>query len=160
MLVDGYNVIFAWPELRELAEKNIDGARGKLQDILCNYQAIRQMEVIVVFDAYRVAGHGTEFLDYQNIHVVYTKEAETADYYIEHFAHENSKKYDITVVTSDGLEQVIIRGAGCALISSREFEQEVENANRSLRQEYLENGKKDSGKTYLGEFLPDMEQDT
>jgi len=159
LLVDGYNVIFAWPQLRELAEKNIDGARGKLQDILCNYQAIRQVEVIVVFDAYRVAGHGTEFLDYQNIHVVYTKEAETADYYIEHFAHENSKKYDITVVTSDGLEQVIIRGAGCALISSREFEQEVENANKALRQEYLENEKKDSGKTYLGEFLPKMDQD-
>jgi len=157
LLVDGYNVIFAWQELRELAEKNIDGARGKLQDILCNYQAIRQMEVIVVFDAYRVAGHGTEFLDYQNIHVVYTKEAETADYYIEHFAHENSKKYDITVVTSDGLEQVIIRGAGCALVSSREFEQEVENASQSFRQDYIENTKKESGKTYLGEFLPDIE---
>jgi len=157
LLVDGYNVIFAWQELRELAEKNIDGARGKLQDILCNYQAIRQMEVIVVFDAYRVEGHGTEFLDYQNIHVVYTKEAETADYYIEHFAHENSKKYDITVVTSDGLEQVIIRGAGCALMSSREFEAEVENASKSLRQDYLENSKAESGKTYLGEFLPEFD---
>lgn len=153
LLVDGYNVIFAWQELRELAEKNIDGARGKLQDILCNYQAIRQTEVIVVFDAYRVTGHGTEFLDYQNIHVVYTKEAETADYYIEHFAHENSKKYDITVVTSDGLEQVIIRGAGCALMSSREFEAEVENASKTFSKEYIENTKKDSGKTYLGEFM-------
>ncbi len=157
LLVDGYNVIFAWQELRELAEKNIDGARGKLQDILCNYQAIRQMEVIVVFDAYRVEGHGTEFLDYQNIHVVYTKEAETADYYIEHFAHENSKKYDITVVTSDGLEQVIIRGAGCALMSSREFETEVENASKTLRQDYLENSKAESGKTYLGEFIPELD---
>lgn len=154
LLVDGYNVIFAWEQLRELAEKNIDGARGKLQDILCNYQAICQMEVIVVFDAYRVAGHGTEFLDYQNIHVVYTKEAETADYYIEHFAHENSKKYDITVVTSDGLEQVIIRGAGCALMSSREFETEVEKASKAFRQEYIDTTKKDSGKTYLGEFMP------
>ena len=157
LLVDGYNVIFAWQELRELAEKNIDGARGKLQDILCNYQAIRQTEVIVVFDAYRVAGHGTEFLDYQNIHVVYTKEAETADYYIEHFAHENSKKYDITVVTSDGLEQVIIRGAGCALMSSREFEKEVENASKTFTNEYVETIKKDSGKMYLGEFMPDID---
>ena len=155
LLVDGYNVIFAWQELKELAEKNIDGARGKLMDILCNYQAIRQIEVILVFDAYRVAGHATEFSDYQNIHVVYTKEAETADFYIEHFAHENSKKYDITVVTSDGLEQVIIRGAGCALISSREFEAEVENVCKAFRQEYLEKKKKESDKTYLGEFLPE-----
>ena len=89
--------------------------------------------------------------------MVYTKEAETADYYIEHFAHENSKKYDITVVTSDGLEQVIIRGAGCALMSSREFEAEVENASKSLRQDYLENSKAESGKTYLGEFLPEFD---
>ena len=157
LLVDGYNVIFAWPELRELAEVNIDGARGKLQDILCNYQAIGQVEVILVFDAYRVEGHGTEFLDYQNIHVVYTKEAETADYYIEHFAHENSKKYDITVVTSDGLEQVIIRGAGCALISSREFEAEVQNASAGFAREYEQKARKESTKTYLGEFMPDVE---
>ena len=152
LLVDGYNVIFAWQELKELAEKNIDGARGALMDLLCNYQAICGMEVILVFDAYRVEGHATEFLDYQNIHVVYTKEAETADYYIEHFAHENSKRYDITVVTSDGLEQVIIRGAGCALISSREFETELKRSQDSFRREYLEKPKKDD-KIYLGEFL-------
>ena len=154
LLVDGYNVIFAWQELKELAQKSIDGARGALMDLLCNYQAICGMEVILVFDAYRVEGHATEFLDYQNIHVVYTKEAETADYYIEHFAHENSKRYDITVVTSDGLEQVIIRGAGCALISSREFETEVKRALDSFRQEYLNRTKKESDKTYLGEFIP------
>ena len=152
LLVDGYNVIFAWQELKELAQKSIDGARGALMDLLCNYQAICGMEVILVFDAYRVEGHATEFLDYQNIHVVYTKEAETADYYIEHFAHENSKRYDITVVTSDGLEQVIIRGAGCALISSREFEKEVKRSQDSFRQEYLEKPKKED-KIYLGEFL-------
>lgn len=153
LLVDGYNVIFAWEELRELAEKNIDGARGALMDILCDYQAICQMEVILVFDAYRVAGHATEFCDYQNIHVVYTKEAETADYYIEHFAHENSRKYDITVVTSDGLEQVIIRGAGCGLISSREFEEEVKRRKDSFRKEYEEKAKKETDKIYLGDFL-------
>ena len=89
--------------------------------------------------------------------MVYTKEAETADYYIEHFAHENSKKYDITVVTSDGLEQVIIRGAGCALMSSREFEKEVENASKTFTNEYVETIKKDSGKMYLGEFMPDID---
>ena len=153
LLVDGYNVIFAWKELKELAEKNIDGARGALLDILCNYQAICRMEVICVFDAYRVEGHPTEFSDYHNIHVVYTKEAETADYYIEHFAHENSKRYDITVVTSDGLEQVIIRGAGCALLSSREFEEEIRRSQENFRDEYEQKAKKENGKIYLGDFF-------
>ena len=122
LLVDGYNVIFAWKELAEIARVNIDGARGRLLDIMCNYQAICGQNVIVVFDAYRLSNHATEFLDYNNIHVVYTRTAETADHYIEHFAHEHGRKYDITVATSDGLEQIIIRGAGCKLVSSREFE--------------------------------------
>ena len=130
ILVDGYNVIFAWNELKELAKINLDGARGKLQDILCNYQAIVDVPLIVVFDAYRLEGHPTEVSDYHNIHVVFTREAETADQYIERFAHENAKKYDITVVTSDGLEQIIILGQGCTLISAREFEQEVKRAAR------------------------------
>lgn len=92
LLVDGYNIIFAWQELKELAAVNIDSARGRLLDILCNYQGSRQCELIVVFDAYRVKGHVTEFTDYYNIHVVYTKEAETADAYIEKFAHEKWQK--------------------------------------------------------------------
>lgn len=125
LLVDGYNVIFAWEELNELAKVNIDGARGRLMDILCDYQGIRKCHLIVVFDAYRVKGHPTEISDYHNIHVVYTKEAETADQFIEKFAHENGRKYDVTVATSDGLEQIIIRGQGCGLISAREFEKEV-----------------------------------
>ena len=128
LLVDGYNVIFAWKDLKELAAVNIDGARGRLLDILCNYQAICGENIIVVFDAYRLSNHPTEFLDYHNIHVVYTRTAETADHYIEHFAHEHGKKYDITVATSDGLEQVIIRGQGCKLVSSREFEQLVKES--------------------------------
>ncbi len=122
LLVDGYNVIFAWKELADIARVNIDGARGRLLDIMCNYQGITGINLIVVFDAYRLNNHQTEFLDYNNIHVVYTRTAETADHYIEHFAHEHGKKYDITVATSDGLEQIIIRGAGCKLVSSREFE--------------------------------------
>lgn len=138
LLVDGYNVIFAWEELKELAQVNVDSARGKLMDILCNYQGIRQCELIVVFDAYRVKGHDTEVLDYHNIHVVYTKEAETADQYIEKFAHENGRKYRVTVVTSDGLEQIIIRGQGCALISSREFQEEVLRAAENLREKLQE----------------------
>ena len=113
LLVDGYNIIFAWEELKVLAQTDIAAARGKLMDILCNYQGFHKCELILVFDAYRVANHKTEILDYHNIHVVYTKEAETADQYIEKFAHENGKKYRITVATSDGLEQIIIRGAGC-----------------------------------------------
>ncbi len=136
LLVDGYNVIFAWEELGALAAENIDGARGRLLDILCNYQGMQGCQVIAVFDAYRVKGHKTEIFDYHNIHVVYTKEAETADAYIEKFAHENSKKYHITVATSDGLEQIIIRGAGCDLLSARELKQRIEQGERSLREQY------------------------
>ena len=137
LLVDGYNIIFAWKELRELAEENIDGARGRLLDILCNYQAMKNCEVIAVFDAYRLQGHAAEIYDYHNIHVVFTREAETADQYIERFAHEKGRKYYVRVATSDGIEQVIIRGAGCTLVSAREFEQEVKAAEEQLRKEYL-----------------------
>lgn len=137
LLVDGYNIIYAWEELKELARLNIDGARGRLLDIMCNYQGMKKNQIIVVFDAYRVAGHATEYTDYHNIHVVYTKEAETADQYIERFAHENGRKYNVTVATSDGLEQIIIRGQGCALISAREFEKEVKQAEEDFRKEFL-----------------------
>ena len=153
LLVDGYNIIFAWEELKTLAETTIDGARGRLQDILCNYQGMKRCEVIVVFDAYRVKGHDTEILDYHNIHVVYTKEAETADQYIEKFAHEHGSKYDVTVATSDGLEQIIIRGQGCKLLSAREFEAEVKAMEANLRQDYLE--KQPAGRNLLGDVLPD-----
>ncbi len=136
LLVDGYNVIFAWDDLKELAAVNIDGARGKLMDILCNYQAICKCELIVVFDAYRVKGHDTEISDYHNIHVVFTKEAETADQYIEKFAHQNGRKYNVTVATSDGLEQIIIRGQGCNLISSRELKEEIDRATKDIMQKF------------------------
>ena len=125
LLVDGYNIIYAWEDLKELSDANMDAARGKLMDVLCNYQGIKKCELIVVFDAYRVKGHETEVMDYHNIHVVYTKEAETADQYIEKFAHEHGRKYDVTVATSDGLEQIIIRGQGCRLLSAREFQKEI-----------------------------------
>lgn len=134
LLVDGYNVIFAWEELKELAKVSIEAARDKLMDILCNYQGFHKCELILVFDAYRVANHKTEILDYHNIHVVYTKEAETADQYIEKFAHENGKKYRITVATSDGLEQIIIRGAGCRLLSARDFEADVKRSEQAIRE--------------------------
>ncbi len=136
LLVDGYNLIYAWPELREVLEVNLDGARGKLLDILSNYKAMTDYNVIAVFDAYRVKGHEVTASDYLNIHQVFTAEAQTADAYIERFTHEHGKKYDITVVTSDGLEQVIIRGAGARLISSREFIEEVELRAIKLREEF------------------------
>ena len=138
LLVDGYNIIFAWDELKELARENMDAARGILLDKLCNYQGMKQMEVIAVFDAYRVAGHQTECSDYHNIHVVFTKEAETADQYIEKFAHTNASKYQVTVATSDGLEQIIIRGEGCRLLSARDLHAEMELSGKQLRESYLE----------------------
>ena len=141
LLVDGYNVIFAWDDLRALAEENMDGARGRLLDILCDYQAVRKCCVIAVFDAYRIKGHPTETLDYQNIHVVDTKGAETADRYIEKFAHENGRKYHITVATSDGLEQIIIRGQGCTLISARELQKEITSCRQNVMEEFSQNHK-------------------
>ena len=136
LLVDGYNIIFAWDELKELAKVSIDGARGRLMDILCNYQGIRKCHLILVFDAYRVQGHDTEIFDFHNIHVVYTKEAETADQYIEKFAYEHGNKDEVTVATSDGLEQIIIRGKGCALYSARELKEEIERASEEIQRAY------------------------
>ncbi len=136
LLVDGYNLIYAWPELKAVLDVNLDGARGKLLDILSNYKAMTDYEVIAVFDAYKVKGHEVTASDYLNIHQVFTAEAQTADAYIERFTHEHGKKYDITVVTSDGLEQVIIRGAGARLFSSRDFIEEVERKAAELREQY------------------------
>lgn len=135
LLVDGYNIIFAWKELKELADINLDSARDKLLDILSDYHGTRTGNMIVVFDAYRVKGHQTEIMDYQNIHVVYTKEAETADAFIEKFAHDNKQKYDITVATSDHLEQIIITGQGCKLLSARELEQMVDQKKKEIREQ-------------------------
>lgn len=142
LLVDGYNVIFAWEDLKDLAQVSIDGARGKLLDILCDYQGMKKCNLIVVFDAYRVQGHKTEISTYHNIHVVFTKEAETADQYIEKFAHENGKKYNVMVATSDGLEQIIIRGQGCRLLSARELKDEIERTKKTLFEEHPQESKK------------------
>lgn len=138
MLVDGYNVIFAWDSLRELAEQNIDAARDRLMDILVNYSSYQKYTLILVFDAYKLKGHTTEIMEYHNIYVVYTKEAETADRYIEKTAHEIGHKYRVTVVTSDGMEQVIIRSAGCILMSSKELFEDVQRVEREIRKEHIE----------------------
>ncbi len=147
LLVDGYNIIFAWEELRELSKVTIDGARQKLMDILCNYQGYRKCTLILVFDAYKVTGNTGEAIDYHNIHVVYTKEAETADQYIEKLAHKIGRQYNVTVATSDGLEQLIIYGQGCHLMSARDLKEEVAWANEQIREEKAKLEK--SGKNYL-----------
>ena len=108
LLVDGYNIIFAWDELRELSEIDLAAARGKLADILCNYQGYRKCTLILVFDAYKVEGNPGEISKYHNIHIVYTKEAETADQYIEKTVRKISRNHHVVVATSDALEQVII----------------------------------------------------
>lgn len=157
LLVDGYNIIHAWPELAELMDENMEGARMKLLDLLSNYQGIRKCQIIAVFDAYRVQGHREELIDYYNVHMIYTREAQTADQYIEKFAHDNKKKYDITVATSDGLQQMIIRGAGCSLLSARELKSEIEEANERIRKEYQEF--RGRGRNHLADALsPEIKQ--
>lgn len=150
LLVDGYNIIYAWDSLRELAQENLDGARGRLMDILSNYQGRRQIHLILVFDAYKVKGNPGSTVRYNNIDVVYTKEAETADQYIEKVTHEIGGKYRVRVATSDGLEQLIIMGAGAIRVSAREFQEEVMAVSEELRQMYLDNRTEPSGeKNYL-----------
>lgn len=134
LLVDGYNVIFAWEELNELAKASIDAARNKLMDILSNYQGFTGCTLILVFDAYKVKGSQGEVQKYHNIYVVYTKEAETADQYIEKTTHEIGRKYKVTVATSDALEQVIVMGQGAYRMSARDFYEEVERTEKQIRE--------------------------
>ena len=151
LLVDGYNVIHAWDDLKELARDNFEAARNKLMDILCNYQGYKKCTLILVFDAYKVEGFTMEVQKYHNIHVVYTKEAETADQYIEKVVHEIGRKYHVTVVTSDGIEQIVTLGQGGTLISAREFRQEVEIVRKQIQEEIEE--RKESSKNYLFNHL-------
>ena len=136
LLVDGYNVIFAWDSLRSLAENDLDIARRRLQDTLCNYAGYRRCTVILVFDAYKVKGGVGSVERYHNIHVVYTREAETADMYIEKTTHELGRKHRVRVVSSDGAEQIIILGSGGLRVSARAFEKEVAAVEAEIR-EYL-----------------------
>lgn len=138
LLVDGYNIIFAWEDLRDMARDNVDGARTKLMDILCNYQGCIQDTLILVYDAYKVKGNPGTVQKYHNIHVVYTKEAETADQYIEKVVHRIGRKYQVTVATSDALEQVIIWGQGAARMSAQELRREVESQTRQRLEEWQE----------------------
>ena len=153
LLVDGYNIIFAWEELKDLADTDLGAARDKLMDILSNYQGYTNYILILVFDAYKVEGNNREIFQYHNIHVVYTKEAETADQYIEKTAHELGGKYRVTVATSDALEQIIIRGQGCGLLSARELREEIRQIESQIRSEYL--NKRKGQKNYLFNYLDD-----
>ena len=143
LLVDGYNIIFAWPELNELSKDNLDSARRKLMDILCNYQGYKGCNLILVFDAYKVKGNPGSVEKYHNIYVVYTKEAETADQYIEKTVHDmhqtppNKGRYRVTVATSDALEQMIVWGNGAQRISALGFKADIENASQGIKMENL-----------------------
>ena len=155
LLVDGYNIIFSWEELNELSKTNIAAARQKLMDVLCNYQGFKKCTLILVFDAYKVEGFQGEVQKYHNIHVVYTKEAETADQYIEKTVHEIAKKYKVTVATSDATEQVIIWGAGAMRLSAQGLLQEVQETNKEIHR-LLQEAKKPGREGILKGLPPEV----
>lgn len=157
LLVDGYNIIFSWEELNELAKENIHAACDKLMDILSNYQGYRKCTLILVFDAYKVEGHVEEIITYHNIYVVYTKEAETADQYIEKTVHRIGRQYQVTVATSDGLEQVIIMGQGAHRISAQGLKKEIEDTEKTAREEWHQC--RQSSKTYLFDHMSEEMQE-
>ena len=152
LLVDGYNIIFSWDELRDLSEVNITSARNALMDILSNYQGYKKDTVILVFDAYKVEGNPGQVFKYHNIYVVYTKEAETADRYIEKTVHRMNRKYEVTVATSDALEQVIILGQGGQRLSAQGLKEEVEQTCREIRKILEE--RRETDKNYLLKDIP------
>ena len=151
LLVDGYNIIHSWPELKELAKDNLDAARTRLIDIMCNYQGYKKCILILVFDAYKVKNNLGSSYKCHNIYIVYTKEAQTADMYIERTTHELASKYNITVATSDALEQLIVLGQGGKRISSRELRLEVERLDKEKLEEYRR--KQAKGYNYLLEDI-------
>ena len=157
LLVDGYNIIFSWEELNELAKENIHAACDKLMDVLSNYQGYRKCTLILVFDAYKVEGHVEEIITYHNIYVVYTKEAETADQYIEKTVHRIGRQYQVTVATSDGLEQVIIMGQGAHRISAQGLKKEIEDTEKTAREEWHQ--RRQSSKTYLFDHMSEEMQE-
>ena len=157
LLVDGYNIIFSWEELNELAKENIHAACDKLMDILSNYQGYRKCTLILVFDAYKVEGHVEEIIPYHNIYVVYTKEAETADQYIEKTVHRIGRQYQVTVATSDGLEQVIIMGQGAHRISAQGLKKEIEDTEKTAREEWHQ--RRQRRKTYLFDHMSEEMQE-
>lgn len=138
LLVDGYNIVFAWPELRRLSEDNLEAARVRLADILCNYQGYKKNEIILVFDGYKSKGSEGSVIHYHNIDIVYTKEAQTADQFIELVSARMGREFQIRVATSDALEQMIILARGASRMSARELWKEVKDVEESIRKTYEE----------------------
>ncbi len=138
LLIDGYNIIHAWDELSEIAADNLEDARDKLLDIMSNYKGFIKSEVIVVFDAYKVKNNKGTVYTHRNIQVVYTKEAETADHYIERTTKQLVNEYSVKVATSDYLEQIIIMGAGAIRVTPRELQAYIEDAKARGRQKLEE----------------------
>ncbi|HCM91672.1 MAG TPA: translation elongation factor G, partial [Lachnospiraceae bacterium] len=151
LVVDGYNIVHAWSELKELAAINLDGARDRLIDIMSNLKGAIDDEIILVFDAYKVKGRTASEQKIGNVKVVFTEEDETADSYIERFAAENGRKYDVTVATSDNLEGGLARGSSCRLISARELERYVRDRVQELTGNYTAANRE--GKIYLSDFM-------
>ena len=133
LLADGYNLLFSWDDLKELAHRDLAAARQKLMDTLCNYQGFTQSTVILVFDAYKVPGGAGEVERYHNIYVVYTREAETADMFIEKATYGLAERHRVRVATSDGMEQLIILGHGALRVSAAAFQQEVAAVEQRIR---------------------------
>lgn len=138
MLVDGYNMIHAWNDLKAISEYSLESARQKLMDILSNYQGFKKITVILVFDGYLVKGNLGTAYEYGNIYIVFTKEAETADHYIERTVHNLPREYRVRVATSDSLEQLIIMGKGATRVSARELKNEISSMERTIREKYIE----------------------
>ncbi len=157
LLVDGYNIIHAWEDLKIIAEGSLESARDKLVDIMSNYQGFKKIKVIVVFDAHKVKGSIGKIYQHQNIMVVFTKEAETADHYIEKIAHDIGCLYRVRVATSDALEQIIILGRGATRVSARELYDEVNLMENTIRQQYIEkqSAKKNALETFLDPKVAD-----
>ena len=149
LLVDGYNIIHAWDELKEMAKTNLEAARRMLMDILCNYQGFKKCIVILVFDAYRVKGNPGSVEHWNNIHVVYTKEAETADTYIERATYDLAREHRVRVATSDNLEQMIILGHGAVRLSAKEFREEIETAEGLISELIARNNRTDRERNQL-----------
>jgi predicted RNA-binding protein with PIN domain len=142
LIVDGYNIIFSWDELKELSKTNMDAARDSLKDTLCNYQGYRRCHLILVFDAYKVKGHAGKTENYQGIEVVYTRQDETADAFIERKVHDIREKYRVTVATSDGLEQQTVLSLGALRMSARELKENIERTTREGYESYVQMNKK------------------
>lgn len=155
LLVDGYNIIFAWPELKKQADENLEAARYRLADMLCNYQGYKNIGVILIFDGYKSKGNEGSIFRYHNIDIVYTREAQTADNFIELVTQEMGRRANIRVATSDGLEQVIILGKGAARMSARELKIEIEKTDKLIRRE-LEEHRNNYGNSIMDNLPKDM----